>query len=242
MGEQNIALVAIVKSPRDLALAARDHWYRIPLKKAPRRRFTHIAFYQPASFKPRDKRITRYARVAGCLRGRRRELFPQEPCHPAAGQTYLVYTLGPLQKLPRPILNTSGRRMCFGYAPLSRLVTAQELHQLFDTVPVENLICAALKSAGLPFRREHVVLGEKRIKYRLDLALFCKRGKLDIECDGGRSHSTRGQHAKDQARDLWLKRRGWTTLRFGEHEIAASARACVKEIKTAIKLQGGLRG
>ncbi len=235
------ALIAVLKAPRDLGIAARNHWYRIPLVKAPKHDFTHIAFYQPACFKPEGKQIVCYAEVDGCEIARRIDFFPGEPDHPAAGRLYLKYSLGPLCRLPKAILNTSGTRVCFGYAPLSRLRRAAELVGVFNVVPVENLMCAALKAAGLPFRREHVIQLNGRVKYRLDFALFCKRGKLDIECDGCRFHSAPGQHARDAARDSWLKRRGWTTLRFGEHEIFNSTRSCIGEIKTAIKLSGGLK-
>ena len=239
---EKTALIAVLKAPRDLGIAARDHWYRIPFKKAPKHNFTHIAFYQPACFRPEGKRIVYYAEVAGCAAARRREIFPGEPADPAAEQVYLKYSLGPLLKLPKAVLNTSGTRVCFGYAPLRRLRQAGDILGIFNVVPVENLMCAALKAAGLSFRREHVVLYGGRVKYRLDFALFCKKGKLDIECDGCRFHSPPGQRAKDAARDNWLKRRGWTTLRFGEHEVFNSAKTCLCEIKTAIKLSGGLKG
>ena len=238
---EGTALIAVLKTPRDLGIAAREHWYRIPLGKAPKHYFTHIAFYQPACFKPEGKRIACYAEVAGCAVRRRLDIFPGEPENPAAGRLYLKYSLGPLLRLPKAVLNTSGTRVCFGYAPLGRLRRAAELLGVFNVVPVENLMCAALKAAGLPFRREHVVLRGGRVKYRLDFALFCKKGKLDIECDGRGFHSAPGQRAKDAARDKWLKLHGWTTLRFGEHEIFNSAKVCVREIKTAIKLSGGLR-
>ena len=235
------ALIAILKEPADLALAAQDHWYRIPLKHAPKHAFTHIAFYQPACFKPEGKCITSYARVAGRATCRRIDLFPGQPAHPAAMRFYLKYSLGPLIKLPRPIPNTSGTRVMFGYAPLHRLKHAPDLLAIFNTVPVENLMCAALKAAGLPFRREHVILHQRRVKYRLDFALFCKRGKLDIECDSRRFHANPVQHAKDASRDKWLKRHGWTTLRFGEHEVYNDVEVCLGEINTAITFYGGLK-
>ena len=235
------ALIAVLKAPRDLGLAARDHWYRIPLKKAPRNYFTHIAFYQPACFKPEGKRIVYYAEVAGCSTGRRIDIFPAEPCHPAAMQLYLKYELGPLIELPRPVLNTSGTRIGFSYAPLNRLTLAGDILGIFNVVPVENMMCAALKAAGVSFCREHVILRGGKVKYRLDFALFCKRGKLDIECDGCRFHSLPRQHAKDANRDKWLKRHGWTTLRFGEHEVFNSAEVCIGEINTAITFFGGLK-
>ena len=129
----------------------------------------------------------------------------------------------------------------FGYAPLTRLGKAKDLLGIYNVVAVENLMCAALKAAGLAFRREHVVLYGGRVKYRLDFALFCKRGKLDIECDGRRFHSNPRQRAKDRGRDTWLKRRGWTTLRFGEHEVFNNVKVCIREINTAIKSFGGLK-
>ncbi len=236
-----IALIAILKEPRDLALAAQDHWYRIPQDKAPIHAFTHIAFYQPACFKAEGKRITCYAQVRGRAACRRAEIFPDKAGDPRAGRLYCVYELGPLLSLPRPVLNTSAMRVCFAYAPLSRLLGAAELYSVFGIAPVENLLNAALREAGLPFHREHVVLCGSRIKYRLDFALFCRRGKLDVECDGNRFHSPPGQHARDAARDLWLRRRGWTTLRFGEHEVVNSPATCLSEIRTAIRLFGGLR-
>ncbi|MDO8804990.1 MAG: DUF559 domain-containing protein [Elusimicrobiota bacterium] len=238
---EKTALIAVLRAPRDLAIAAEDRWYRIPLRKAPRGGFTHIAFYQPACFKAAGKRIACYAEVAGCSTWRRIDILPDEPGHPGALQLYVKYSLGPLIKLPREILNTSGSRVSFGYAPLRRLGQAEDILGVFNVVPVENMMCAALKAAGLGFRREHVILRGGKVKYRLDFALFCKRGKLDIECDGRCCHSTPGQHAKDAARDKWLKRFGWATLRFGEHEVLHNAKVCVGEIKTAVRSLGGVR-
>ena len=54
--------------------------------------------------------------------------------------------------------------------------------------------------------------------------------------------STPGQRAKDGTRDKWLKRSGWTTLRFGEHEVLHYAAGCIGEIYTAVEALGGLKG
>lgn len=232
-----VALVAILKSPRDLAFAARDHWYRIPAAKAPRRAFTHIAFYQPGCF-PEGKRIASYAEVAGRATVRRDELLPGEG-GPAGERLYVKYLLGPLIRLPRPILNTGGTRVCFGFTPLWRLYGAGELYSVFGIAPVENVMSSALARAGLPALRERVVMGRGRLAYRLDFAVFCRRGKLDIECDGRRGHAGPRQHAWDVRRDAWLKRRGWTVLRFGEHEVLYSVETCLKEIGTALRRLGG---
>ncbi len=59
-------LVAVLKTPRDLRLLLREKRYRIPLAFLPKRRFTHIAFYEPqTTFGKRGKRIAYYAKVTG---------------------------------------------------------------------------------------------------------------------------------------------------------------------------------
>ena len=238
---EKTALIAVLKDPRDLKIATQDHWYRIPVKKAPRSNFTHIAFYQPACFKPDGKRIEYYAEVTDCATGRRIDILPDEPEHPAATQLYLKYTLGPLTKLPVAILNTSASRISFGYATLKRLAQAVNILGIFNVFPVENMMCAALKSSGISFFREHNIMRDRKVKYRLDFALLCKNGKLDIECDSHRWHSTPRQHARDEIRDKWLRRNGWITLRFGEHEVLHNVEVCIGEINTAVESFGGIR-
>ena len=235
---EKTVLVAVLRTPRDLKIAARYRWYRIPVKKAPKRRFTHIAFYQPACFKPDGKRIAYYAEVAGCATERRIDILPDEPEHPAARELYLKYSLGPLMKLAFPVLNTSGSRISFGYASLKRLSQARDILGIFNVFPIENMMCAALKSAGLDFFREHIIMRGRKIRYRLDFALLCKNGKLDIECDGYSWHSAPAQRAKDNKRDKWLEQHGWTIIRFCEQEVINNIAACVEKIKTAAKSLG----
>ncbi|KAF0126215.1 MAG: hypothetical protein FD189_727 [Elusimicrobia bacterium] len=229
---ERTVLVAVLRRPRDLEIAARLRWYRIPAGKAPRRRFTHLAFYQPACFKPDGKRIACYAAVTGRSTARRIDLLPGEPGHPAARELYLKCGLGPLLRLPRPVLNPGGCRVSFGYAALERLRRARDIHGLFNVLPVENLMCGALKAAGLEFRREYAVMAGKRLKYRLDFALLRVNGKLDVECDG-RGHAAPAGRVRDRERDRWLRRKGWTILRFREAEVAGNLRACVEKISSA---------
>lgn len=230
---EKTVLVAVLRRPRDLEIAARHRWYRIPVNKAPKRRFTHLAFYQPACFEPDGKRIVWYAEVAGRSTERRIDLLPGEPGHPAAQELYLKYSLGPLIRLPLPVLNTSGLRVSFGYAPLERLSRARDIPGVFNIFPLENMMCGALSSAGLDFRREYVILRGRKIKYRLDFALLRKNGKLDIECDGRRCHCARAQRARDRKRDKWLRRNGWTVIRFREIEVVNDIGACVEKISAA---------
>ena len=43
-------LVGVLKSKDDLKILLEEKWYRIPIAFLPKRRFTHIAFYQPLEF------------------------------------------------------------------------------------------------------------------------------------------------------------------------------------------------
>jgi very-short-patch-repair endonuclease len=236
---ENTVLIAVLRAPRDLKIAAQDHWYRIPLKKAPKNSFTHIAFYQPACFRSDGKRIVYYSEVTGGSIERRIDIFPDEPGHPAAMRLYLKYSLGPLIKLPTAILNTSASRISFGYAPLRRLARARDILAIFNVFPIENMMCGALRSAGVDFFREYNIMRRGKVKYRLDFALFCKNGQLDIECDGRRWHSTPRQRAKDLKRDKWLKQNGWTTLRFSEREVVTDIGTCVSKTHAAVESLGG---
>ena len=102
-------------------------------------------------------------------------------------------------------------------------------------LPIENMMRYALKSAGFDFCREYIIMRGRKVKYRLDFALLRKNGKLDIECDGYSWHSTPAQRAKDGKRDKWLKRRGWTILRFGEQEVVNNLECCIEKISRAVK-------
>ncbi len=236
---EGTVLIAVLKAPRDLETAARDHWYRIPFKNAPKSHFTHIAFYQPACFKTDGKRLACYAEVTGHSAARRIEIFPEEPGHPAAQELYVKYRLGPLLTLPTAVLNRSGSRVSFGYAPLKRLSQAVDILGIFNVFPIENMMSDALKSAGVVFFREHNIMRGRKVKYRLDFALLCKKGKLDIECDGHNWHSTTRQHVKDSKRNKWLRRNGWTILRFGEPVIVNDIKTCIAKINTAVEHLGG---
>lgn len=65
------------------------------------------------------------------------------------------------------------------------------------------------------------IIEAKKVKYRLDFALFSTGGmKLAIECDGHDYHERTKQQAKhDKERDRWLQGQGWFVARFTGSEI-----------------------
>ena len=238
----NLVLIGVLKKPADLDIAGKKGWYRIPLERAPKRRFTHIAFYQPATFGKDGKRIRFYARVTGCSVSVRKKLLPAEPSHPRANKLYCRYSLSGLRELDSPILNTCSSRIFFGYTTPKRLFAARDILGLFEVPPLERILYRRLKREGFNFSPEHIIMKRLRTggqRYRLDFSIFCKKGMLDIECDGQSWHSHPAQKRKDKMRDLWLMGRGWSVMRLGEKDIIEEMPRTMGKIKRAVKMLGG---
>jgi very-short-patch-repair endonuclease len=75
----------------------------------------------------------------------------------------------------------------------------------------ESLIESRLYNA-LTFKGYYVETLVPCGKYRIDIAL--PQYKLAIECDGKAYHSTPEQKAHDKRKNAYLRRNGWSVLRF----------------------------
>lgn len=74
--------------------------------------------------------------------------------------------------------------------------------------------------------------------YRIDLALYTKRGRIAIECDGKEFHSSFTQVKHDEKKDKYLKQKGWHVFRFSGSEIYRARKGCVDEIEQFIHSKG----
>lgn len=92
----------------------------------------------------------------------------------------------------------------------------------------EHILQKALSDAGIPVTAQYPV-----DKYYLDLALFYKGRKLDIEVDGAMYHQTwTGELCyNDQLRNQALMREGWDVIRFWVQQIRDLMPWCIKQIK-----------
>lgn len=70
-------------------------------------------------------------------------------------------------------------------------------------------------------------------RYSLDLAF--PQLKLDIECDGEIWHNTPQAIEKDRKRDIYMRERGWSVLRFTDKEINENPQRVVNLIVWQIK-------
>jgi hypothetical protein len=237
--QDEIVLVGVLKRKRDLTILRREHWYRIPVSKAPLRKFHYLAFYEPARFGRQGKCIRSYARVLRYHVGKRRDLLPNEPHHPSAGEDYVKIQIGRILHLPHPIKNMPPRRVSFGFATLKRFLTSKNILQLYRVAPTEQMVSRALRSAGIPAIPQYYVSGDKK-RYRLDLTIVCRLGLIAVECDNLKAHSGIRRRMRDRDKDIFLRRHGWCVIRLTEHAIVSDIRSCVARVRRAVRKFGGL--
>lgn len=147
----DLILVAILKSPRDLEIARVLGWYRIPLATTPKTvRVDWIAFYQPAAFGDERWSVRYAASVRGHELLKRVDLLNDEPEHPRAQEPYYKIQLGEIITLPRVLSSRSWRRFVFLYTTGQRLLAADDFNDL--TIPVSeerDLLWRLLKERGV---------------------------------------------------------------------------------------------
>jgi hypothetical protein len=150
---EDLILIAIAKSPRDLDIARVLGWYRIPLATSPKTiRVDWLAFYQTAAFGNERWSVRHVARVKGHELVTRKEILYDEGDHPRANEPYFKIQLGPMLALPRVIHSQSWRRFTFLYTTGDRLLSADELRDL--TVPASeehDLLWKLLRERGVEF-------------------------------------------------------------------------------------------
>ena len=92
--------------------------------------------------------------------------------------------------------------------------------------PIEEQMFNALKKKGYKPYTQIPCRG-----YRIDVALYHKRRKIAIECDGKAFHTSPKQVQHDKTKDMVLKKEKWIVLRFTGSEIYKSSEKCVEEIE-----------
>jgi very-short-patch-repair endonuclease len=121
-----------------------------------------------------------------------------------------------------------------------KFVTAEEINDLFHESSLEDQLWDALKERQIrPERQEQVTVNDR--DYFLDFAIYCARGKLDVETDGDHWHANPEKAELDNLRDNDLESAGWQQLRFTERQInEQTAEYCIPKIVKTIKKLGGL--
>lgn len=242
---RNQVLIAIVNSERDFALARDHHWYRIPVSSAKKwvgERWPPqwLALYQTKIFGLQAFAVNYYARVRSIKEVLRHDLFPDEPLNEKTNNRYYQLNLGRLQLLSSSIMSKRWRRITFINTTWDKLQSADEINDLFDDSPLEDIIWQQLKRLAINAERQEFIKVKQR-NYMLDFAIYCQKGKLNIETDGDTWHVTPIGAANDNLRDNALKSVGWSVLRFTTQQIREQATTyCVPTIADTINTLGGI--
>lgn len=204
-------LIAILKDKRDFVIAQEKHWYRIPVKSAPRNvrdlTLEQIAFYFPKAFEDQAYSVRLFAPVKRVRIVKRKELLPEEILDARSEQDYFKIELGGLQRLPNPIPSKRQRRVVFIETTPHRLFYAKELNDLYHESPLEEELWSAFKVEHIDAERQFFI-GARGSRYCLDFALFCVRRNIDIECDGDKFHLQPTRVRRDKRRSNTLESLG----------------------------------
>lgn len=185
MNPDDVVLVALVNSERDLELAVRQHWYRIRQRHAPRH-FSgaqYLAFYLGSAFGESKWSIREYAQVRGHELALRRDLLPAEVDHPRANEIYYKLQLGEVMPRMRPIVSNRGRRLLFLWTTWAKFSEARQFNDLFHKGAAHDKLWHGIQQCGLDAERE-LIVREGRSRYRVDFMIYCTHGRLAVMIDG----------------------------------------------------------
>jgi len=223
MNTRGEVLVAIMNNQRDLAAAREEHWYRIPVSSAKKWLSEcwppeWLALYQTKVFQNEAHAVTYYARVRTIRQVARWQLFPDQTRDAKSMQRYYQLLLDPLQRLPAPIYSRRLRRIVFIPTTWQKFTSAVEINDLFHGSPLEDRLWAVFKQLRILAERQEFLVIESRY-YALDFAIYCAKGKIDVETDGDTWHANPEKAAIDNRRDNALKMLGWFVLRFTTRQV-----------------------
>jgi very-short-patch-repair endonuclease len=245
MSKRGEVLVAILNNQRDFAIARDQLWYRIPvtsvnkwLKECWPPRW--LAFYMTKEFKQKAHAVSYYSRVVDIRWKSRCQLFPDLPHDEMSDKRYHQLFIEPLNKLPKPIYSRRGRRLAFIPTTCEKFIHPAEINDLYDESPLEDRLWAELKRLKISAERQEFVQIKKRA-YALDFAIYCAKGKLDIETDGDFWHHNPEKAPEDNVRNNDLASDGWKVLRFNTSQIHDQlAEYCIPKIADTINNLGGV--
>lgn len=235
-------LVAIINNYRDFEILRGEGWYRIPVTKAPRRWPPQwLAFYQTKVFGDDAYAVRYFGQVSAIRQVPRKVLFPNELTSSKSERLYYQIQLRNLETLSVPIVSRRWRRIVFIPTTWSKFVRAGEINDLYDESPLEDLLWLEFQRLAIPAERQWLVEVARRY-YRLDFALFCNEGMIDVETDGDSYHIGVEPGARDRRRINDLTTVGWHTLRFNGSELREQmAEYCIPEITASVNRFGGLK-
>ena len=106
-------------------------------------------------------------------------MFPNEFPSAKSDLDYYRIQLKSLEERPEPIISLRPRRLVLPSTSWEKFTLAEQINDLFDDSPIEDLLWSAFKRIMIKAERQWGVYTRQRF-YQLDFALFCSQG-ADIE-------------------------------------------------------------
>jgi len=240
-GSNKEVLIAWLPNRGDLAILQKQKWYRIPVTNKPKAwTQKYLAFYQPKAFGEDAYKIRYFGSVVGSDIVKRREIFPNELEWAESKKEYFRFYLDEVREREQPIPSLRPRRTPFFTTTWEKFQYAEQINDLFDDSPLEDLLWGQLKKLEIKAERQWLLPVEKR-NYYLDFAVFCNKGFMYVETDGDSWHIRTDGAAEDNRRNNAMASMGWEVLRFTTKQIMEEMQSyCVHEIGKTIKQLGGL--
>lgn len=241
MTKRGEVLVAIMNNKADFGILREQGWYRIPVASAPKHWPPKwLAFYQTKVFDDEAYSVSYYGRVRDIRVVPRHKLFPNELPNPKTERLYHQIHLHSLEQLTQPILSRRWRYIVFIPTTWQKFSHAVEINDLFDESPLKDRLWAELKRLDIRAERQWS-MKPSDTWYRLDFALFCISGHIDVETDGDTWHANPERSVQDNLRDNDLESAGWHVLRFSSSQIRERlVDYCVPKVTQTINRLDGL--
>ncbi len=239
--KQKDLLVALLPNKGDLTILQEQKWYRIPVKSKPKRwPPKYLAFYQPKAFGDDAYKIRYFGNVADIDIVKRREIFPNQIESSESEKQYFRLHIDEVREREQPIPSLRPRRLLFIPTTWEKFQYAEQINDLFDDSPLEDLMWREFKKLEVKAERQWRLPIEKR-NYYLDFAVFCNDGFIDIETDGDYWHIRKDRAAEDNIRNNAMASKGWKVLRFNTKQVNEEMQSyCIPEIDETINHLGGL--
>lgn len=238
-------LVAIMNEELDFNIARDHHWYRIPVISV-EKWLTKcwppkwLAFYQTKAFDKKAHSVYYYTKIREIRKAYRWQILPDRPEPKKRNKLYYQLFFEPLKELSKPIYSRRWRRIIFIPTTKQKLMNASEINDLYDGSSLEDKLWAELKRLKIQAERQEYVEADGE-NYFLDFAIYCDKGKIDIETDGDKWHHNPEVAPKDNIRNNALESEGWGVLRFTKHQVNEKmASYCIPKIVKKIEDLGGV--
>ena len=135
------------------------------------------------------------------------------------------------------------RRITFIPTTLERLLSAEEINDLWDRGSREDRLWEAFKREGIEAERQYEMEEVRHWnseQFVVDFAVFCQEGQVAVLCEGEPAGEDPRMIREHQASDYHLAAWGWTVLRLDRQQLSRDVPGCLAAVREAVSRCGGL--